>query len=66
MNYTFANGGSYTTFTPDKKTKDANGNAITLLDLHKQLVRDANRHDVYIMDHKGRIVDTSATISKAA
>ncbi len=52
MNYTFHNRGSVTSFNPQKKS----GN-ITLLDLHMDLVRDAGRRDVYILDNKGREVE---------
>lgn len=61
MNYAFFNAGSITSFNPDKKTTDASGNRVTLLDLHKEMVRDAGRKDVYILNHKGREVDCSFT-----
>lgn len=66
MKYTFHNRGSVTSFIPDKLTKDNAGNRITTLELHKELVRDANRRDVYIMDHKGRDVDCTASITTLA
>ncbi len=62
MKYTFHNRGSVTSFTPDKLTKDNAGNRISTIDLHKELVRDANRPDVYIMDQKGRDVDCASVV----
>jgi hypothetical protein len=62
MKFTFHNRGTVTSFTPDKLTKDNAGNRITTLELHKELVRDANRRDVYIMDQKGRDVDCTSVV----
>lgn len=62
MKYTFHNSGTVTSFTPDKLTKDNAGNRVTTLELHKELVREANRRDVYIMDHKGRDVDCTSNV----
>jgi hypothetical protein len=56
MKYTFHNGGTVTSFTPNKKSGSS-----TLLDIHKELVTEAGRRDVYIMDHRGREVDCTAT-----
>lgn len=55
--YTFHNRGTSTSFTPNKITTGADGNRITMLEFHQELVREAGRRDVYIMDHKGREVD---------
>lgn len=56
--FTFHNRGSVTAFNPEKATLDSAGDRVTTLELHKELVRDANRRDVYIMDHKGREVES--------
>lgn len=59
MKYTFHNRGTVTSFIPDKLATGADGKRNSLLDIHKDLVREAGRRDVYIMDHKGRDVDCS-------
>lgn len=65
MNYTFYNRGVPTPFNPDKKTT-ALGQPMTMLELHKELVRSAGRRDVFITDHKGRDVDCSLPSAVAA
>lgn len=65
MNYTFYNQGVPTPFNPDKKTTVL-GQTMTMLDLHKDLVRSAGRRDVFITDHKGRDVDCSLPVAAAA
>ena len=57
MNFTFHNNGTITSFNPNKMTKDSSGKRILCIDLHKELVRAANKRSVYIMDQKGRDVD---------
>jgi hypothetical protein len=52
--YTFHNRGSIKSFNPNARS----GNG-TLLDLHMDLVRSANDRAVFILDHKGREVDTT-------
>ena len=54
MNYTFHNRGSITAFNPNKRLFEQGG--ITMLDFHRELVREAGRRDVFILDHKGREV----------
>lgn len=54
MNYTFHNRGSIVSFNPNKRMFENGG--ITMLDYHMELVRDAGRRDVFILDHKGREV----------
>ena len=66
MKYTFHNRGSVTFFIPDKATTDNAGNRICPLELHKELVRVANRRDVFIMDNKGREVECNAVVLKMA
>jgi hypothetical protein len=65
MNYTYFNRGVPTPFNPDKKTTVL-GQTMTTLELHKDLVREAGRRDVYILDHKGREVDCSLPVAVAA
>lgn len=60
--YTFYNRGSVTQFNPDRKVKAPDGSFTTLLELHKELVRDAGRRDVYITNHKGREVLIEALV----
>lgn len=62
MKYTFHNRGTVTSFIPDKLVADSTGKRIPALEVHKELVREAGRRDVYIMDHKGRDVDSSAPV----
>lgn len=66
MNFTLFNGGSITSFNPDKKTTDAAGNRVTMLELNKEFVRESGRKDVYILNHKGREVDCSLPMAMAA
>lgn len=53
--YTYVNQGNYHAFNPSHVTSNK-GQKITLLDLHKELVKQANRKDVYLLDAKGREV----------
>lgn len=53
MLYTFYNQGSISTFNPDKMIVVPTGRQ-TNLEFHLEIVRDAHRRDVYIMDNKGR------------
>ena len=59
MKYTFYNRGSVTSFNPVKMTYGTDGKPVSMLEFHKELVRDANRRDVYITDQKGREVAVS-------
>ena len=56
MNYTFHNGGSVTSFNPKKRLYIGTV-AVNALDMHAELVRDAGRPDVFILDNKGRYVN---------
>ena len=63
MKYTFHNMGTVTSFAPNKTTFGDNGARMSMLDFHKELVRQSGRKDVYIMDHKGRDVDCSTSLT---
>lgn len=54
--FTFHNRGSVTPFNPTRKVKGPDGSSTTLLDVNKELVREAARPDVYIINSKGREV----------
>jgi hypothetical protein len=54
--FTFHNQGTIAFFNPGKKSTDSRGNVTTLLELHKELVRNASRKDVYILNNRGREV----------
>lgn len=60
--FTFHNRGSITPFNPKQQTKDASGNPVTMLEFHMELVREADRRDVYIVNHKGKDVDCNSTL----
>lgn len=66
MKYTFHNMGTVTSFAPNKMTFGSDGGRMSMLDFHKELVREAARRDVYIMDHKGRDVDCTLPLPQAA
>lgn len=63
--YTFSNRGTLTTFNPKKVVMAPSGDRTTALAFYEDMVRDAERRDVYITDHKGREVIPS-TLEVAA
>ena len=55
MLYTFYNQGSISSFNPDKLIVGPKGRQTTL-EFHLDIVRESQRRDVYIVDHRGREV----------
>lgn len=53
--YTFFNQGTTSFFRPEKRVT-LNSKPVSNLELHIDLVNQAQRRDVYILDHKGREV----------
>lgn len=54
--YTYHSAGTVTPFNPDSSVKGPDGAVAKALDIHLELVEQADRRDVYILDHKGREV----------
>jgi hypothetical protein len=57
--YEFSNGGTLYTFDPNRTVYDNlnDGKKISMLDFHLELVRHANRKDVFVINHRGEIVN---------
>jgi hypothetical protein len=57
--FEFSNGGTLFSFDPNKPVYDnlKDGKKITWLELHLELVRIANRPDVFVINNRGEIVN---------
>lgn len=58
MKYTFCNTGNYFQFDPAEKIFPyTNKPSVVNLDYYKELVRQAKKKSVYIMDETGKIIE---------
>jgi hypothetical protein len=57
--FEFSNGGTLYTFDPNRTVYDNlnDGKKITMLEFHLELVRHANRSDVFVINNRGEIVN---------
>jgi hypothetical protein len=53
----FFNSGTGYRFDPNKKAQKLDGSQSTLAAIHKDLVREWNRPDVYILNDHGELVE---------